>query len=233
MGELFERHGGELAAAIVEPIAQGAGGMWFYSPACLGLLRRLCDEHGVLLVFDEIATGFGRTGTMFAYEQADVVPDIVTLSKALTGGTLPLAATVASSDVYDAFLSDDFGHALMHGPTYAGNALACAAANASLDLFAAEPRLAQAAAIKERLRAGLEPCRTLDGVSDVRVLGAIGVVELDRPPNHDRLRAAFVERGTWVRTFGQVVYLMPPLVIGDEDLETLLQAVRAVVAAHA
>jgi adenosylmethionine-8-amino-7-oxononanoate aminotransferase len=232
----FERrvaaHAHELTAVIVEPLVQAAGGMKMHAPETLELIAATARRHGLLLILDEIATGFGRTGTMFACEQADLVPDIVTLSKALTGGTLPLAATVASKRVYDAFLSDDPAHALMHGPTYAGNPLACAAANASLDLFAAEPRLTQVAAIEISLEAGLSECRSLAGVRDVRVKGAIGVVQLERPPNHDRLRGLFVEEGVWVRTFGDVVYLMPPLVIGETDLEALLGAVRRVVARY-
>jgi adenosylmethionine-8-amino-7-oxononanoate aminotransferase len=222
------RHAHELTAVIVEPLVQGAGGMKFHRPETLALIGATARRHGLLLILDEIATGFGRTGTLFACEQADVVPDIVTLSKALTGGTLALAATVARRHVYEAFLAADPERALMHGPTFAGNPLACAAANASLDLFAAEPRLAQARAIEAQLTAGLEPCRRLDGVCDVRVKGAIGVVQLARVPDHEALRARFVERGVWVRTFGDVVYLMPPLVIGAEDLDELLSAVRDV-----
>jgi adenosylmethionine-8-amino-7-oxononanoate aminotransferase len=155
----------------------------------------------------------------------------VTLSKALTGGTLPLAATVATRQVYEAFLSDDSSRALMHGPTFAANALGCAAANASLDLFASEPRLAQVAAIAAQLRDGLERCRRLPGVRDVRVLGAIGVVQLGRVPKLDALRQRFVEHGVWVRPFGGVVYLMPPLVIAAEDLAVLMDAVERVLRA--
>jgi adenosylmethionine-8-amino-7-oxononanoate aminotransferase len=152
----------------------------------------------------------------------------MTLSKALTGGTLPLAATIASAGVYEAFLSDDFGHALLHGPTFAGNPLACAAANASLDLFESEPRLAEVAVIEQHLQRGLAACRALDGVRDVRVKGAIGVVQLTRAPQLEALRARFVQHGVWVRPFGDVVYLMPPLVIGAEDLERLIAAVNDV-----
>ena len=237
LAALYERrvaaHAHELTAVIVEPLVQAAGGMKLHSPETLATIASIARRYGLLVIFDEIATGFGRTGTMFACEQAGVTPDILTLSKALTGGTLPLAATVASRHVYDAFLSDDPAHALMHGPTFMGNPLACAAANASLDLFESEPRLTQAEAIAARLREGLEPCRGLDGVEDVRVLGAIGVVQLEHAPNHDTLRAAFVERGVWVRTFGDVIYLMPPLVIGSADLDELLGAVRAVVGEQA
>jgi adenosylmethionine-8-amino-7-oxononanoate aminotransferase len=167
---------------------------------------------------------------MFACEQAGLVPDLITLSKALKGGTLPLAATVASSRVYEAFFSDNPNHALMHGPTFAGNPLACAAANASLDLFAREPRIAQVAAIEMQLAEGLGACRELPGVRDVRVKGAIGVVELEHAPQVEALRARFVRHGVWVRPLGSVVYLTPPLVIAREDLTTLTAAVRNVLA---
>ena len=220
-----------LAAVIMEPLVQAAGGMKFHSPDTLATIAAACRRHNVLLILDEIATGFGRTGTLFACEQAEVVPDIITLSKALTGGTMPLAATVATQEVFDQFLSDDFEAALMHGPTYSGNPLACAAALASLDLFEREPRLDQVAAIQARMLAGLEPCRGMPGVADVRVKGAIGVVELAAVPDLDSLRQRFVAEGVWVRPFENVVYLMPPFTISPADLETLLDAVRRVVAA--
>jgi adenosylmethionine-8-amino-7-oxononanoate aminotransferase len=229
----FERsvavHAHELTAVIVEPLVQAAGGMKFHSPETLERVAATARRFDLLLILDEIATGFGRTGTLFACEQAGVVPDIITLSKALTGGTMPLAATVASARVYEAFLGDDPGKALMHGPTYAGHALACAAANASLDLFRAEPRLRQVAAIEAQLTRELEACRALHGVRDVRVKGAIGVVQLAREPKLEPLRARFVRHGVWVRPFGDVVYVMPPLVIGAEDLATLTRAMRDVV----
>jgi adenosylmethionine-8-amino-7-oxononanoate aminotransferase len=225
----LERHAGGLAGILVEPLVQGAGGMLFHPPEVLKRLRAAADRHGLWLIFDEIFTGFGRTGTMFALEQAGVVPDIVTLSKALTGGTLPLAATVAHARVFDAFWSDDPGHALMHGPTFMANALACAAAGASLDLFEAEDRLGQAAAIASALREGLEPCRAAPGVKDVRVLGAIGVVELAREQDCDALRRRFVERGVWIKPFGRTVYLTPALTISPDDLRTLTEAVCEVV----
>jgi adenosylmethionine-8-amino-7-oxononanoate aminotransferase len=229
----FERlvaaHAVELTAIIVEPLVQAAGGMKFHSPETLARIATVARRHDLLLILDEIATGFGRTGTLFACEQAGVVPDVITLSKALTGGTLPLAATVAATHVYGAFLSDDPALALMHGPTFAGNPLACAAANASLDLFEREPRLEQAAAIGARLRDGLEACRGLAGVRDVRVLGAIGVVQLERAPARlDALRRRFVEDGVWIRPFGDVVYLMPPFVVGSDDLDSLLAAIPRV-----
>jgi adenosylmethionine-8-amino-7-oxononanoate aminotransferase len=222
------RHAGTLAAILVEPLVQGAGGMLFHDAAVLRRLRAAADRYGLLLIFDEIFTGFGRTGTLFACEQAGVVPDIVALSKALTGGTMALAATVARRAVFEAFWSDDPLHALMHGPTYMGNALACAAANASLDLFARENRLAQVAAISEGLAQGLEPCRGLPRVRDVRVMGAIGVVELDRIDGINALKARFVEAGVWVRPFRNIVYLTPAFTIGAEDLAVLTGAVVGV-----
>jgi len=230
----FERavaqHAHELTAVIVEPLVQAAGGMKFHSPETLARIAAVAQRHDLLLILDEIATGFGRTGTLFACEQAGVSPDIITLSKALTGGTLPLAATVASTRVYEAFLADDSAHALMHGPTFTGNPLGCAAALASLDLFASEPRLTQVAEIAAQLRAGLAGCRALHGVVDVRVLGAIGVVQLERTPQLEALRQRFVRHGVWIRPFGDVVYLMPPFVIGAADLERLIAAVHDVLA---
>ncbi len=221
----LEIHGSRLAGILVEPLVQGAGGMLLHDPEVLRRLRRLADRHGLLLIFDEIFTGFGRTGSMFAFEQAGIRPDIVTLSKALTGGTLPLAATVASKRVFEAFWSDDPSHALMHGPTFMGNALACAAANASLDLFETEPRLAQAQAISAALAVGLEPCRELPWVRDVRALGAIGVVELDGIADREGLKRRLVEAGVWVRPFGNVVYLTPALTIAEDELASLMRAV--------
>jgi adenosylmethionine---8-amino-7-oxononanoate aminotransferase len=180
------------------------------------------------LIFDEIFTGFGRTGAMFAFQETDVAPDIIAVSKALTGGTLPLAATVAQRRVFDAFWSDDPAKAFMHGPTFMANALACAAANASLDLFEREARLDQVAGIDGQLRHGLEPCRALPGVKDVRVKGAIGVVELDRIEDLDALRQRFIAEGVFIRPFGSIVYLTPAFTISEEDLSTLTEAVRCV-----
>jgi adenosylmethionine-8-amino-7-oxononanoate aminotransferase len=219
----------EIAAMIVEPRVQGAGGMLFHDDEVLRRLRRLADEHGVLLIFDEIFVGFGRTGDLFACEGAGVVPDIVTLSKALTGGTLPLSAAIASTRVFAAFWSDDPGAALMHGPTYMGNPLACAAANASLDLFERGDWRADVARIEAGLRAGLEPCRQGTGVVDVRVKGAIGVVEFDRPVETAALSQRFVDAGVWIRPMGKVIYLTPPIVVTDAELATLTGAIRAVV----
>ena len=229
--QLVETHAHELAAILVEPRVQGAGGMVFHDDQILRDLRQLADDFGLLLIFDEIFTGFGRTGDMFACAAAGVTPDIVTLSKALTGGTLPLAATVARKHVFDAFWGDEADKALMHGPTFMGNALACAAANASLDLFESEPRLAQVAHIAARLEEGLAPCRALQGVRDVRVMGAIGVVELEAMPEPRALQAAFLDRGVWIRPFRNVVYLTPAFVIGDGELDQLTGAVTSVLGA--
>jgi adenosylmethionine---8-amino-7-oxononanoate aminotransferase len=215
----------ECAAILVEPLVQGAGGMAFHEPEVLGTLRRLADRHGLLLIFDEIFTGFGRTGSLFAMQQAGVVPDIVTLSKALSGGAAPLSAAVASKAVFDTFWSDDARHALMHGPTYMGHALGCAAANASLDLFQDGSWAANVARIAQRLEAGLAPCRDLPGVRDVRVRGAIGVVELSSAPDARALTARFVEEGVWIKPFGKVVYLTPAFVATDDDLATLTGAI--------
>jgi adenosylmethionine-8-amino-7-oxononanoate aminotransferase len=218
-----------LAGIIVEPLVQGAGGMLFHDGIVLQRLRKLADKYDLLLIFDEIFTGFSRTGSMFACEQAGVTPDIVTLSKALTGGTLPLAATAAPSKVFDAFGADDPQKALMHGPTFMANALACAAANASLDLFAGASRLDQVAGISEQLERELAPCRGMRPVKDVRVKGAIGVVELDHIDDLRKLRARFVDEGVFVRPFGNIIYLTPAFTIAADDLQKLTGAIVKVV----
>jgi adenosylmethionine-8-amino-7-oxononanoate aminotransferase len=223
----------QVAAILVEPLVQGAGGMRMHAPAVLARLREMADRHGILLIFDEIFTGFGRTGSLFAFEQAGVRPDIVTLSKALTGGTLPLAATVASQRVFEGFWSDDPTHALMHGPTYMGHALGCAAALASLDLFETEPRLAQVRVIEGLLREGLAPCNALPGVREVRVMGAIGAIELASRPDPAALRRAFLEAGAWIRPFGRIVYLTPAFVMPPEDLRRLTGVICEVLGASA
>ncbi len=227
-GEI-ERHPGQYAAIVVEPLVQGAGGMVFHDEVTLRALRDVADRYELLLIFDEIFTGFGRTGAMFACQEAGVVPDIVTLSKALTGGTLPLAATVARRHVFEAFWSDDPKKALMHGPTYMGNALACAAANAALDLFEREPRLAQVRAISEQMARELAACQELPGVKDIRVKGAIGVVEMERIAELDALRARFVQEGVFIRPFGNVIYLTPSLTITPDELTTLTSAIARVI----
>ncbi len=223
--EFLSQHSKDCAAVVLEPLVQGAGGMIFHEPDTLKFIREACDQHGILLILDEIMVGFGRLGTMFACEQAGVIPDILTLSKALTGGTLALAATIASDDIFEVFLSEKLEDCFMHGPTYTGNALACAAANASLDLFESEPRLDQAVRIEQRFKEQLEPCRMIDGVTDVRVWGALGVVELEDLGDMYWLRQRFVEEGCWVRPFGNIIYLMPPLIINDEDVRVLTDAV--------
>jgi adenosylmethionine---8-amino-7-oxononanoate aminotransferase len=228
---LLKNRAGDIAGIIIEPLVQGAGGMHFHDAGVLKRLRALADEYNVLLIFDEIFTGFGRTGMMFASDAAGVVPDVITLSKALTGGTLPLAATVTTKKVFDAFWSEDPKKALMHGPTYMANAAACAAANASLDLFEREPRLQQVAAISSDLLQGLNPCRSMAGVKDVRVKGAIGVVEMERITDLDALRARFVEKGVFIRPFGNVIYLTPAFTITSGDLDKLTSAIVNVVRA--
>jgi adenosylmethionine---8-amino-7-oxononanoate aminotransferase len=215
----------EYAGIIIEPLVQAAGGMIFRNESLLRLLRRIADATEQIFIFDEIFTGFGRTGTMFACEQAGVVPDIITLSKALTGGTLPLAATVATLKIFDAFWSDDPKKALMHGPTYMANALACAAGNASLDLFETEPRVQQVAKIGAALERGLAPCRDLPCVRDVRVKGAIGVVELDRIDDLNAMRARFIEQGVFIRPIGNVIYLTPAFTIAGDELKMLTDAI--------
>jgi adenosylmethionine-8-amino-7-oxononanoate aminotransferase len=225
LDQLLTERGDTVAAMIVEPLVQGAGGMTFHDARALRRLRALADRYDVLLIFDEIFTGFGRTGTMFACEHAGVAPDIITLSKALTGGTLPLAATIATPMIFDAFWSDDPKKALMHGPTYMANALGCAAANASLDLFEREPRLRQVADIAIALEQGLAPCRDFPNVKDVRVKGAIGVVELDRIDDLDALRDQFIEQGVFIRPIGNVIYLTPAFTISSDELKTLTDAI--------
>jgi len=218
----------EIAAVIMEPLVQGAGGMLFHEPETLQWVRSACDEAGVLMIVDEIFTGFGRTGTMFAIDAAGIVPDMITLSKALTGGTSPLAACVARRHVYEAFYSNDPSHALMHGPTFMAHALGCAAANASLDLFEREDRLGQVAAIEAQMTVELAACLTLDNVADVRVKGAIGVVELEDASKIAELKPLFIEAGVWVRPFRNIVYLTPPLVISSDDLTTLTSTIHHV-----
>jgi adenosylmethionine-8-amino-7-oxononanoate aminotransferase len=224
----LDAHATRLAGIIVEPLVQGAGGMIFHDEDVLQRLRQAADAHGLILIFDEIFTGFGRTGGMFACERAGVTPDIITLSKALTGGTMALSAAIANERIFAAFLSAAPMHALMHGPTYMANPLACAAANASLDLFLSEPRLRQIAHISEKLSSGLEPCRALPCVQDVRVRGAIGVVALSHIADMNALKAAFVDAGVWVRPFGKTVYLTPAFTVSDLELDMLTGAVCAV-----
>lgn len=226
--DFLAEHKSEIAAMIVEPLVQGAGGMLMYGPGVLRDLRRLADRHDILLIFDEVFTGFGRTGTMFACDHDGAVPDIIALGKALTGGAVTMAATVARRHVFEAFYSDTPEHAFMHGPTYMGNPLACAAANASLDLFEQEPRLQQVEAIGAQMRHELEKCKAIKGVRAVRTLGAIGAVELDAVPDLRWMRARFPAYEVWIRPFHNIVYLAPAFTIMPDELRVLTDAVATV-----
>jgi adenosylmethionine---8-amino-7-oxononanoate aminotransferase len=245
VGDLLARRAHELAAVIVEPVVQGAGGMRFHSPQCVALLRRLCDEHGLLLILDEIATGFGRTGALFACEHAGIAPDIMCVGKALTGGYMTLAATLCTSDAAQAISAGE-GKALMHGPTYMANPLACAVALASLDLLAAggadRKRVAGAAPasgwrenvsrIERGLRDGLAPAREMPGVADVRVLGAIGVVQMEHDVDVAAATVAALAQGVWLRPFRDLIYTMPAYLMKEDELATICQAIVAAVQAR-
>ncbi len=227
---LVSEHSGELAAIIVEPVVQGAGGMHIYPPKCLTVLRNLADQHGLLLVFDEIATGFGRTGEMFAMHHAGVVPDIVCVGKALTGGYLTLAAVLCTSDVARGVSSAEAGGALMHGPTFMANPLACAVALANLDLLIETDWRTRVKGIEARLAEGLAPATELLSVRDVRVLGAVGVVQTRKPVDVEAVTAAALERGVWVRPFRDLVYTMPPYICTDDDIATITSGIVGAVA---
>ncbi len=224
--ELAAAHAHELAGVIVEPLLQGAGGMHAYRAECVRVMREVADEHGLLLVFDEIATGFGRTGTMFAADAAGVVPDVMCVGKALTGGYLTLAAVLCTSEVARGVSASESG-VLMHGPTYMGNPLACAVALANLELLTSYDLAAEVARINAGLEAGLAPCRDLPGVIDVRTLGAVGVVQLDRPVDVVKATDAALREGVWLRPFRDLVYTMPPYISTDDDVARICRAVEA------
>jgi adenosylmethionine-8-amino-7-oxononanoate aminotransferase len=229
--EFFVKNSDKLAGFIIEPIVQGAGGMRFYSPQYLQLLRQLCDEHNVVLIADEIATGFGRSGKLFACEHADISPDIMTIGKALTGGYMTFAATLCTRTIADKISQSDYP-ALMHGPTFMGNPLACAVACASIDLIVSYDIEARTANIQTIMEQQLAPAASLEGIKEVRCLGAVAVIELHDAVNMPVFQSLLIEHGIWVRPFGKLVYIMPPYVITDDELTTLCKALLNVVSSY-
>jgi adenosylmethionine-8-amino-7-oxononanoate aminotransferase len=221
---IFRLHAHECAAFICEPVVQGAGGMHFYNPAYLRVVKELCKKHGLLLIFDEIATGFGRTGTMFAAEHAGFTPDIMCLGKALTGGYMTLAATLCTDQVADVINKSE-ARVLMHGPTFMANPLACAVAVASIDLLLKSPWQERIAELSQNLALHLRPAAQLDAVKEVRVLGGIGVVEIYERVDLAKIQAFFVERGVWVRPFGTRIYLMPPYIVSEAETRKLCEVI--------